>query len=325
MKAAWYQRQGPPDVLVVGERDASLPGPGEVRVNLRVSALNPGDVKKRQGWLGSSMPYPLVIPHSDGAGTIELTGPGVDASRIGRRVWVYGAQSYRPFGTAAQTVVVPEHLAVDLPDSVSLDVGASLGIPGITAHRAVFGDGDVAGKIILVHGVGGAVGSFAAQLAHWAGAAVIGTVRRSSDLAPTLDRLPFSAVVALDTHDGAHQIRDHAPEGIERIVEVSLSANVELDSQVVAPNAVIACYGSASERPVLPFWTLLFENVTLRLLGSDDFPAAAKAQAATELTAAAADGGLRPVIARRFPLDDIADAHSYMDQPHDGRVLIDVG
>src|SRR5207237_8301434 len=159
-----------------------VPGLGEVRVRATFSAVNPGDTKKRRGWLGSSMPFPRVIPHSDGAGVVESVGEGVDASRVGERVWVYGAQSYRPFGTAAQLTAVPDEQAVRLPDEVGDEIGACLGIPGITAHRTVFGDGPVAGKTILVQGVLGGVGSVAAQLARWAGATVIGTVKRERDL-----------------------------------------------------------------------------------------------------------------------------------------------
>jgi NADPH2:quinone reductase len=128
------------------------------------SGVNPGDTKKRRGWLGSVTPYPRVIPHSDGAGVIDAIGEQVDPAGLGQRVWVYGAQSYRPFGTAAQLTVVPTRLAVDLPDTVSDEVGACLGIPGITAHRAVFGDGSVTGQTVLVHGILGGVGTVAAQL-----------------------------------------------------------------------------------------------------------------------------------------------------------------
>ena len=144
MRAVWYDRQGPAaQVLQAGELPAPEPGPGKVRVRLTRSGVNPGDTKKRRGWLGSSMPFPRVIPHSNGAGVIESVGRDADPARIGRRVWVYGAQSYRPSGTAAQLTVVPDRQAVDLPDGVSDDLGACLGIPGITAHRAVFGDGPV--------------------------------------------------------------------------------------------------------------------------------------------------------------------------------------
>ncbi len=138
MHAVWYDRKGPAgEVLEVGELPTPEPGPGEVRVRLTFSGINPGDTKKRSAWLDSPMPYPRVIPHSDGAGVIDAVGAGVDATRVGRRVWVYDAQSYRPFGTAAQFTVVPDRTAVELPDNVPDELGACLGIPGITAHRAV--------------------------------------------------------------------------------------------------------------------------------------------------------------------------------------------
>src|SRR5580700_9489332 len=166
MLASWYQRQGPAaEVLQIGELPDPDPGPGEVRVRVRVSGVNPGDTKKRRGWLGSSMSFARVIPHSDAAGVIDAVGVGVDDGRLGQRVWVYGAQSYRSFGTAAQYAVVPGHLAVPLPGHLGDELGASLGIPGITAHRAVFADGPVDGATVLVQGVLGAVGSMAAQLA----------------------------------------------------------------------------------------------------------------------------------------------------------------
>src|SRR3954447_19980417 len=158
------------------------PAPGEVRVRLALSGVNPGDTKKRGDWLGNRMPFPRVVPHSDGAGVVDAVGEGVDPSRVGERVWVYGAQSYRAFGTAAQYTVVPADLAVPLPAHLSDDVGASPGIPGITAHRTVFADGPVDGKLVLVHGVLGGVGSLAAQLARWGGATVLGTVRRTVEL-----------------------------------------------------------------------------------------------------------------------------------------------
>ena len=187
MLAAWYERPGAArEVLEVGAMPDPQPGPAEVRVRLTMSGINPGDTKKRGDWVGHGMPYPRVIPHSDGAGVVDAVGEGVEGGRIGERVWVYGAQSYRPFGTAAQLTVVPGDQAVPLPDGVGDELGACLGIPGITAHRAVFGDGPVAGATVLVHGVLGGVGSMAAQLAAWGGATVIGTVRRGADL-PRID------------------------------------------------------------------------------------------------------------------------------------------
>jgi NADPH2:quinone reductase len=326
MRAAWYERQGPArSVLTVGELNRPEPGPGEVRVRVVLSGVNVGDVKKRQGWLGSAMAYPRVVPHSDGAGVIDAVGAGVDPARLGRRVWVYGAQSYRAAGTAAEATVVPQALAVDLPDAVGAEVGAALGIPGITAHRAVFSDGPVDARTVLVHGVLGAVGSLAAQLARWGGATVIGTVRRAAER----DRVPAGTadhLVALDETDPVGGIRAVAPDGVDRVVEVALSANARLDADVVAQGAVIAAYASPADEPALPFWPLLFANVTLRLLGSDDFPADAKRHAATELTSAAAAGALTVRAAAPYPLDDIAAAHEAVETGGAaGRVLVAIG
>ncbi|WP_327426119.1 NADPH:quinone reductase [Streptomyces sp. NBC_01236] len=324
MHASWYDEQGPAaDVLRVGELPDPHPGPGEVRVRVTVSGINPGDTKKRRGWLGSSMPYPRVVPHSDAAGVVDEVGEGVDARRVGQRVWVYGAQSYRAFGTAAQYTVVPDRQAVRLPDHLGDELGASLGIPGITAHRAVFADGPVDGRIVLVHGVLGGVGSLAAQLARWGGATVIGTVRRGGDL-DHVDPAVVSHAVALDAEDPAAEIRSYAPDGVHRVVEVSLSANADLDNTVTALGAVVAAYGTHADRTELPFWPLLFNNVTLRLLGSDDFPVDAKRQAARDLTSAAAVGALTVRIGDRYPLDDIAKAHERVDAGGRGRVLVTV-
>lgn len=324
MLASWYDQQGPAtEVLQLGEMPDPTPGPGDVRVRVTVSGANPGDTKKRRGWTGSAMPYPRVFPHSDAAGVVDAVGDGVDARRVGQRVWVYGAQSYRPFGTAAQYTVVPGDLAVPLPDHLTDDLGASLGIPGITAHRTVFADGPVDGQLVLVNGVLGGVGSLAAQLARWGGATVIGTVRRGTDL-DRIDPAAVSHAVALDCGDPAAAIRAHAPDGVDRIIEVALSDNADLDDAVAANGAVIAAYATRDDRTEIPFWTLLFNNVTLRLLGSDDFPDRARRQAARDLTAAAAVGALTVDVGDRFPLADIAKAHDRVDAGGRGRVLIDV-
>ena len=322
MRAVWYERQGPAaEVLQVGELPDPQPGPGEVRVRIRYSGVNPGDTKKRRGWLGSSMPYPRVIPHSDAAGVVDAVGEGVDPARIGRRVWVHGAQSYRAFGTAAEYTVVPTALAVDLPDDVPDEFGASLGIPGITAHRAVFVDGPVTGATVLVHGVLGGVGSRAARLAHWRGATVIGTVRRSDDLPQVPDEVVAHAV-ALDQPDPAAAIRAFSPNGVDRVIEVSLSDNVDLDAAVAKVGTVIAAYATREDRPSLPFWPMLFDNVTIRLLGSDDFPTTAKQQAAADLMAAARDGALSIPVASPLPLAAAAEAHERVDVGARERVLL---
>ncbi len=190
------------------------------------------------------MPYARVVPHSDGSGVIDAVGDGVAQDRLGQRVWVYNAQSYRPFGTAAQFTVVPETTAVELPEEVDDRLGACLGIPGITAHRAVFADGPVAGRTVLVHGALGAVGSLAAQLAHWAGATVISTVRRTADLeglaAPTLREQPSPSTSPTRRRRSVHT----RPGGVDRIVEVAFSDNIDLDAPVARNGAVIAAYAT---------------------------------------------------------------------------------
>jgi NADPH2:quinone reductase len=291
-----------------------------VRVRVAVSGVNPGDTKKRADWAGYGMPFPRVVPHSDASGVIEAVGDGVDPSRVGQRVWVYGAQSYRPFGTAAQFTTVPADQALELPDTVVDELGACLGIPGITAHRAVFGDGPVAGKTILVQGVLGAVGLMAAQLGRWGGATVIGTVRRGGEL----DQVDASVAqaVALDDREPVEAIRALAPDGVHRVIEVSLSDNADLDAAVVAPHAVIAAYASRGDRADFPFWPMVFANVTIRLLGSDDFPQSAKRQAAEDLTTAARDGALSIPTSEPLPLDQIAEAHDRVDAGTRQRVLL---
>ena len=322
MQAVWYDRQGPADeVLVVGELPDPEPAPGEVRVRLWFSGVNPGDTKKRRGWLGSTMPFPRVIPHSDGSGIIDRVGGGVDPSRAGQRVWVYGAQSYRPFGTAAQYTVVPDSQAVDIPDEVDDQTAACFGIPGITAHRAVFADGPVAGTTVLVHGALGAVGSIAAQLAHWAGAHVVVTVRRADDLSQ-LTGPAMTRAVALDQPDSTETIHALAGDGVDRIVEVAFSENVDLDAAVAKKNAVIAAYATRRDRPDFPFWPMLFDNITIRLIGSDDFSPEAKQQAARDLSTAAHAGDLVLAIGPPFPLEQAAAAHERVDSGNRLRVVL---
>ncbi len=291
-------------------------------MRLSYSGVNPGDTKKRGAWQGGPLPYSRVIPHSDGAGVIDAVGPGADSDRLGRRVWVFGAQSYRASGTAAEYTCVPDALAVDLPDEVSDEVGACLGIPGMTAHRAVHADGPVAGSVVLVNGLG-AVGSLAAQLAVRAGARVVATVRRSAALAGV--SIPgVLGVVALDTPAQGASIREVAGSRVDRVIEVDFAGNLDLDREVLAIGGVIAAYATSEARPVLDFWPMLFDNIVVRLLGSDDFPLAAKVAAAADLTAAAADGSLRVQHADPLPLESIAAAHDLVDAGARERVLLAV-
>lgn len=326
MRAAWHERQGAArDVLVVGEMPDPEPGPGEVRIRVAASGINPGDVKKRRDAFGYGMPYPRVIPHSDGAGTIDRVGDGVPASRVGERAWCYGAQSYRPFGTAAESVVVPAGQAVPLPDGMAFEQGACLGIPGITAHRCVRVAGPVAGRAVLVRGGAGAVGLCAVQLARRAGAHVIATVRSAGDEA-VASRAGAHEVVRTDdvpTEEVISRIRTLAPEGVSHVVEVAFDANIAADAEILAVGGSLSAYATGQPRPSVPFWELLFKNIGVFFLGSDDFPAEAKAEAARDLNAAFDAGWPGFETIHRFALSAIAEAHEHVEsRTVRGRVVV---
>lgn len=322
MKAAWYEKQGPArDVLVVGEMPQPLPAAGEVRIRIEASGINPGDVKKRQNAFGYGMAYPRVIPHSDGAGRVDQLGAGVSSEWMGRSVWCYGAQSYRPFGTAAEFTVVPVEQIAPLPDKVSMEQGACLGIPGITAHRAVHVGGAVSGRTVMVQGAAGAVGLCAVALARHAGARVIGTVRSASDQ-PTPKNAGAHDVVLSDK-DLTARVRGLAPDGIDHIVEVAFAANIEVDIELLKLGGSIASYATDNATPKIPFWQMVFKNVRVFFLGSDDFPMEAKQQAARDLNAALEAGWSGFEIGERMPLPEIARAHELVEHPtRPGRVVV---
>jgi NADPH2:quinone reductase len=328
MIAAWYEKKGPArEVLQVGELPDTEPGPGEVRVRVAASGVNPTDTKARGALRGNSaMPFPRVVPHQDGAGVIDRVGPGVPAGRVGERVWVYEAQWQRPFGTAAHLTTVPQEQAVPLPHRVPFEEGACLGIPAITAHACLFAEGDIAGKTVLVPGGAGAVGFYALQLARLAGARVIATVG-----SPEQERLVRET--------GVEQVLDRrAPEldrrivdltegrGVDRIVEVAFGANLPVDAQVLARGGVISAFASdAEQEPRLPFYPLLFKNATVRFVLVYLVSAEAHRAAVLDLSAHLAAGRLRHSIARRFPLSRIAEAHEAMEAGHlNGKVIVEL-
>jgi NADPH2:quinone reductase len=326
MKAAWYERQGSPSsVLVVGEMPTPMPGPGEVRIRVAASGVNPGDVKKRQDTFGVGMPFPRVVPHSDGAGVIDQVGSGVSASRVGERVWCFGAQSYRPFGTAAEYVAVPADQAVRLSDKVSFEQGACLGIPGITAHRAVHVAGEVAGCVVLVQGGAGAVGQCAVALARHAGALVIATVRSGRDVAIS-KRVGAHHVVDTDGLTAAEfveLVHAHAPDRVDHIVEVAFHANITVDEQLLRLGGSIATYATGDPTPTIPFWPLVFKNARLFFLGSDDFPSEAKMAAARALNETLEGDWPGFEVEARFPLESIAEAHDAVEKRKVlGRVIL---
>ena len=322
MKAAWYEKQGAArEVLQVGEMPDPTPSAGEVRIRIAASGINPGDTKKRGDAFGVGMAYPRVIPHSDGAGRIDQIGSGVSAEWIGRNVWCYGAQSYRAFGTAAEFTVIPVDHVAPLPANVSMEQGACLGIPGITGHRAVHVGGDIRGRTVLVQGAAGSVGLCAVALARHAGARVIGTVRSGSD-EPTARNAGAQEVI-VSSSDLVSRVKALAPDGVDHIVEVAFGANIDADVELLKNDGSVASYATDKASPTIPFWQMVFKNIRMYFLGSDDFPREAKMQAARDINSALEAGWTGFEIGERIPLAEIARAHELVDHPtRRGRVVV---
>lgn len=327
MRAITYKTFGPAaDVLTLTEVHTPKPARGEVLVRLACSSVNPSDVKARGGTRPgvTKPPFPEIIPHSDGAGTIEAVGQGVDESRIGERVWIWNGQWQRPFGTCAEYIALPSEQAVAL-NGASFEMGALLGIPALTAAQTVLGDGPVENKTLLVSGAAGSVGFLATQLAKWAGARVVATASPGEGFAQAqaagadavLDyRSPTLAEDILAATQGNH---------IHRAIECELGANMNTLAEVMAPRATIAAYGSAADMsPTLPFGPLLFKAVKIDITLIYILDAPARARAIASLDAALADGALTARVAKRFTLKDTARAHEAVEAGgRAGAILVD--
>jgi NADPH:quinone reductase len=320
--AAAYERRGKAsEVLRVEERRTPEPGPGEVRVRVALSAVNPTDWKARAS--GPPLPEPgFQIPNQDGTGAIDAVGEGGDANRAGERVWLLFAARDRPWGTAAQWTVVPNEFAVPLPENCSDELGASMGIPALTAHRCLFADGPIDGMTVLVAGGAGAVGHYAIELAKWRGARVIATV--SSDEKAKLARAAGAdAVVNYREQDAAKAIRAEAPDGVDRVVEVAFGENAVLDAEVAAPSAVVSSYanGTATSVPVRPFMT---KNVVVRFVLVYTMPREALQAAIADVSSALGEGALSELPAHHFPLERIAEAHDAVEDGAVGKVFVEI-
>lgn len=311
MKAAWYERLGPaPEVLTVGETPTPEPGPGEVLVRLAASGVNPSDAKKRAGWHGGTLDFPRIVPHSDGAGTIEAVGEGVSPDRIGQRVWVYNAQWERPYGTAAEYVSLPAGQTVSLPDSVSFEAGACLGIPACTAHVAVTGDGPVEDKTVLVQGGAGSVGLYAVQMAALSGATVIATVS-SPEKAAIAQAGGAHHTVNYRTDDVREAVLDITKgKGVDHVVEVDLGANIATDAAVLKRRGSVAAYSSTSQpRFEFDYYGFGYKGASLRFVQVYILTQAERRAAIEDLTYWMGTNQLQHRINETFTLDTIADAH----------------
>jgi NADPH:quinone reductase len=337
MRAIIYRGNGDPEVLQLVDREVPSPGAGEVRVRVAVSGVNPTDWKTRSG-ATNPLQFDEVTPHLDGAGVVDAVGDGVDQSRVGQRVWLWMATAGRPTGTAAEFTVVPAERAVPLPDAAGFDLGASLGVPALTAHRALtvaedgprrLRPGALDGKVVLAAGGAGAVGHAVIQLARWAGATVISTVS-----GPEKARLATAAgahrVVNYREGDPAGEIREIAPDGVDIVAEVALGANLALDLAVLRTRGTIATYANDGGKPVeldvRQNMTLnsRFQFLVLYTAGFDVLTGGAEDVAAAVRDGAMPVGEAHGLPLVRFPLDRTAEAHRAVQDGAVGKVLVDV-
>ncbi|MGA8210717.1 MAG: NADPH:quinone reductase [Nocardioidaceae bacterium] len=339
MRAVVYSETGPPSVLRLVERQVPEPGPGQVRVRVVRSGVNPTDWKVRQGATGGGVPaFPEMVPNQDGAGVVDAVGAGVERFAVGDRVWVMLAAHQRPTGTAQELTVLPQERVVALPEAAGFDLGAALGVPAVTAHRALttsedgpdrLSPGSLTGTTVLVAGGAGAVGNAAIQLAGWAGARVLTTISSPEKAALATAAGAHDTVDYTDT-DPAARIRELAPDGVDLVVEVAPATNLPLDLAVVRPRASIAIYANnGGDQVTLNVRETFSLNVRLQFVFLYSVGDRALRAAAEDVTAAVRDGGFgigeeRGVPLHHFPLDRTADAHQAVEDGAVGKVLIDV-
>jgi NADPH2:quinone reductase len=326
VKAVWYERAGPAaDVLTFGEMPTPLAGPGEVRVRLEASGVNPADVGRRAG-VYRGMEFARVIPNSDGAGIVDQVGDSVTRLAIGQRVWLFnGQRNGRAFGTAAEYIALSEHLVTPLPDDVSFAAGATLGIPCMTAWCGLFADGPVAGQTVLVSGGAGAVGHYAVQLAKWGGARVIATV--SSPLKADQARHAGADLVVNYRNEDvvAKAMAFTEQRGVDRVVDVDFGGNIATTLKLMAMNSTIAVYATNGNRnPVVPMRELMEKCIALRALVLPALPPPLHAAAQADISKWLAAGKRIHNIAAQFPLSETAQAHLAVEKGDKlGTVIVD--
>lgn len=316
MRASWFESFGPAaDTIIIGEKDTPVAGPGEVLVKMKFTCPNPSDVKKRAGAFPNLLDDGYVIPNSDGSGVIEAVGEGVDASRIGERVFLYQAQFGRRFGTAAEYVAIDSNRAPKLPDAASFEVGALIGIPIMTAHRCVHADGPVAGKSVLITGGAGRVGYYAIQWAKMAGARVIATASNEADAKTCRDMGADEVVNHREADWGNAVVTVNNGNKVDRVIDVEFGANLPEVLKCIAINGVIATYSSTQVRePQLPFIQMMFMDLTIRMVIVYAMPEEAKAHAVADTQAALESGALSHRIAHSLSFDEMAKSQELIEQ-----------
>ena len=319
MRAAVYDQIGASaEVMRVEDVPTPEPGPGEVRLRVALSGVNPTDWKSRSGLTSRGIDE-FQVPHHDGVGVIDAVGAGVDPGRIGQRVWTWLAAAGNKWGTAAQWSVVPERRAVPLPDGISDELATCLGVPAMTAHRVLFADGPLTGKTVLVAGGAGAVGHFAIELAKHAGARVVTTVS-GPEKAELAAKAGADLVVNYREPGAADAIKAFGP--VDRIAEVDLAANLDLDLAVLTPNSQIITYASTATDPVVSVRACMNANVSLRFVLLYGVPAEALDQAAADITVALSDGALSQLPVHRYDLADVVAAQDAVQAGAVGKVVV---
>ncbi len=328
MRAAFYTRTGPAaEVLQLGEIDLPEPGPGELRVRLATSGVNPSDVKTRGGVRTKVLAFPRIVPHSDGAGIVDAVGEGVPAARVGERVWTWNAAWQRPMGTAAEAVVLPAAQAVRLPDGVDFAAGACLGIPALTALHALRVDGDIAGQTVLVPGGAGAVGHYAVQMARLLGAAlVVATVGHDANAAVAREAGAHLVLNYRRDDVAAAVLEATGGRGVDRIVELDIAANAATDLACIRPEGRLVVYGSGALSMDIPFAPAIVKNLAIRTMMVYTLNAADRAAGLHQLGAWLERGLLRHRVGARLPLAQIVRAHELVEAGGSpGNVVLEIG
>jgi NADPH:quinone reductase len=328
MQAAFYEKTGPADeVLQVGEVPDPVASPGEVRVRLQWSGVNPSDVKSRAGVRSNKLAFPRIIPHSDGMGVIDAVGDGVDRSRVGERVWVWNAAWGRAFGTAAQFVTLPAQQAVPLPEGTPDEAGACFGIPALTAMHAVLMAGGVQGKSVLVAGGAGAVGHYAVQFAKALGASqVLATVGNESKAGLAREAGAQHVIDYKRDDVAASVLSATGGKGVDRVIEVDIAANAALDAACVRTGGEIVVYGSGQGRFELEFFPMILKNIALRFFIVYNLDLEDRARAINTLRKLLEKGAVQHNITQRIPLENIAQAHRLVETATaGGNVVLRVG
>lgn len=326
MRAAWYTKMGPArEVLQTGDLPDPQPAPGEVRVRIHASGVNPSDVKSRAA-PGRNSVYARVIPHSDGAGVIDAVGDGVDRARIGSRVWVFNGQWKRADGTAADFICLPAELAVPLPEAVDFATGACLGIPALTAWRAVTMMGGVKGQTVLVTGGAGAVGHHAIQMTRLSGVKTIIATISSQEKADIARAVGADACIDYRNEDVAARVRDLTDgQGVDRIIELDIAGNARFVPDALKPGGLVVVYGSNQPTFTLPFTPMIVKNLTVACFIVYELSPEQRREGATYVNRLLETGQLQTRIARHFPLEQIAEAHEAVESGKTiGNVVLDI-